>query len=837
MKTKHVVIAGLLAFLLASPLVGQAPESNEIEYHEWVVLLDVSHSFRALDQAQSQALGKRDYKLRNELMSLLQTAMATLRADHPERRDYLTVYLFGDGVRRVRGLSPGAVGWSEIEDENWWDQQIRTDLGARTDLFKGLRSAKEHFAVSDIEGKKHLLLISDGELDTGTINRPPGGAMAQEELDRYVNRLQRDDEVMSWLASHDVEVLTLAIDGELKGANDTIRQNEIQRRLYDFQFEGDTPLDWGRALVEDLWDRTAASGKLPYSEGPYVMRTLAKAFGGQSRSVTYDNALDVLWNSFFDDKDFKRVRTRLTPDTRQLIVVAPIEAPVPLKIQDDSGGDRRLTLNFDPDERTYSVDPPGRIADSLSVGFKLTSQYVTWRILSPYRIVEFEADSLADDVQNRIHVLPISSVRLRWRENEPPDKVLIETKPRLLLELVFKPVSQGYGVDPGQRWSLQQWRETLEKFKPEGKATIRRPDGTSQEVFLEATFPERLSNVVLELEGFFDEATLYGPYEIDAELAIGETKPMAAPPKNFLVQGKPSPVTLFVRVDKNGEPGNPIRLDELDRSDENYSIEIDSPENPMAAFEWRVDEDQRCEDLEALRIELSAPETAFEPGDNVLSAGEIPADDGVCYQSPAVRLDLEPGGKPVIVTGHNGVFTWQRSIQIPEPPEPDPWWWTGCVLPLTALLISLVVLLLIPAVRRNWQRRYRSWQAIRQAKFPFAIEHDGKRTAWDSKAPKRLLVTRDGSGLKCEFTSRSPAAGDEAVELKPISKQSYQLRALEGSDWSYRRIPAGVAAGATSGRLGAEGEMLDYMDFVDETLFEVRHEAAGIAKIGHKTYF
>ena len=146
---------------------------------------------------------------------MTQTLLALLRERNPNENDYLDVYLFGNQTRRIKALPARPIEWNDIQPEEWWDGQVPRDIGSRTNYIDAIHQAVDLFQAQHKEAQKNLLLISDGELDLGDINRKAQGTLEKEELERYRTFLRTDNPLMKRLADNKVSVYTLALDQKL----------------------------------------------------------------------------------------------------------------------------------------------------------------------------------------------------------------------------------------------------------------------------------------------------------------------------------------------------------------------------------------------------------------------------------------------------------------------------------------------------------------------------------------------------------------------------------------------------------------------------------------------
>lgn len=755
----------------APPASGQDRES-----HHWIVLLDVSSSFEG--RAKLQGPSREDYRLRNEALSLLQTLLAARRVKEQERRDdHLSVYVFGKGVARVQELTTRPVIWSDINDPQWWEKQIPSGLGARTNYFEALHLAVEDFKSDRPETTQHLVLISDGELDVGEENRQPGAPPGREEIAVYRNLLRRDTEPLNWLHDQGVQVHTLAVDEGLASYNDAERQKKIRNTLYDYQFGGATPLERARALVEDLGGRVAESGKLVESEGPYVMAALAQAFNGEARSVRFDNILDVLWETLFPEQVSRRI---LPLGTTKAIIFAPREAPVRIKVE-EGGEPEELALSYDPGRDSYRVDPEGPWPD-LRVNVRATSQYATWMVLHP-KLLEIDPEHQLAEERDRFSIVPVTNVGFVWHPERPPPEALGDAAIPLTLDLVW----QGDPPEP----TREEWRHYLEQTALVAEGEVEEPDGSTTEVLFRTSVPAEATDVVLRLEASFS-SRLEGDHEVRARLTLGdapESPQIKAEPVlfNILLESPLSVEGRFVlhlRPWEQGELGEGVVLSPadagLDKSPQ--TIWVDSKDVVAVIAEWRGKNEEGCEGVERLSLALLELNRTFGREANEIPPDDRPQEGGrlICYRSPGVRIEPDRWGEPLTVEARDGLKSvpWRWQVK-----RRTPFW----VKVLYAALLALAGALILLAILRR--RQLLRWMDRRRAPFPLVVDLPGGALAWPGTGAKRFVVSLDDQGeLHGEVGKRQPGGDEKAVVVEPSRKYAYQVRVAAGPSWNLERV-------------------------------------------------
>jgi hypothetical protein len=835
MRYLRAFAALLAALLIASWSFAQRREPgddpNEPESQYWIVLLDVSLSSEQQDREQSRAIGRENYRLRNEILTMTQTLLALLRERNPNENDYLDVYLFGNQTRRIKELPARPIEWGDIQDEDWWDAQVPRDIGSRTNYMDAIHQAVDLFQAQHKEARKNLLLISDGELDLGEINRKVQGTLEKEELERYRTFLRTDNPLMKRLADNRVSIYTLALDPKLRDLNDVVRQKQIGQRLAAARLGGASALERGLSVVEDLAGRVGPGGKMIESEGPYVLRALADQFGGKARSVRYDNVLDVMWETVFPDQE--RRRLNLPPNTKKVIVSAPVESPIQIKIK--KGGEKEeVTLEYDKDRTSYRLTPPEAEIDKVSV--RATSQYATWLI---------ESDNLAEidlkpgeDAYYRFSVLPVHNVRFLWEEGKPSEKILAGKPVDLALELKLVEGPSGPDID--------EWRSILRDVSINAVAQITPPASNPQQVKLQhevlATSPDGL----LRLSGRFAGTGSPGTYEAIASIEVGtgsEAWPLKSRSVRF-VAFKESPLSisgrfsLAARLQKQMRLGEAVGLEQPPPGKEGRPVEMIAELPARLVFEWRADPQKGCEGVDQLLIDLSSPERPdlqmlFGSTRDVLK-GKALQEDGerICYRSPAEQLTEAHLGRPLTVKATDGLTSWQRTLLITTPEPFIKRFLRGLLWALLALLLAAILAFaLIPGLR-DWLRGI---IARRRADFPLAVDvAGGGSVVWQTgEKCKRFLITTDSRGdVEAEISNRKLEKGEEGFEIRPDSADDYRIRLLAGSGWNFRKLVPSKQPSATR-LLGAEGVIVTFPELARGTKLELEHQSSRVT-VRHK---
>lgn len=804
--------------VLAATAAGVAPPAGAQEHrerHHWIVLLDVSGSFDQLEREQNREMGRQDYRLRDETLTLVQTLLAAQRVRSRERRDdKLSVYVFGADVKRLEELTTQPVRWAEVNEPSWWAERFPTNLGARTDYFAALDHAAAAFALDPDGTERHLVLISDGELDVGSLNRAPGTPPAQEEMDRYDNRLRRGSPALEALKKADVRLDALAIDPALHGANAETRQRQVRHTLSDFSYAGDTDLDHARALVRAFQRETAPGGRMPESEGPYVLAALASYFDGAFRPVRYDNVLDTLWQLVFPGE---QKWEELPMGTRELVVFAPHEVPVPLVVGDD---ERTLSLVYDEERDDYRVEPPGPWPE-LRVDLRTTAQYAVWlvrhpelrRVITGYKVGDRERRRLigGDEEDARFSVVPVTNLSFEWQAERPPGEALSTAPIPLTVDLVW------HGDPPEP--TRDDWREELRSLPLPVSGEVELPDGSTRALPFSPIVPGDDSNVVLRLTGEL-AAEMEGRHEVRVSVRLGderEAPELKAEPVRFHVLDEsplsdPNQFQLHLRRWAGGQPAEALHLprDGVHQR-QPIVLKTDSDDPVTVLFEWWGRPEDGCQGIDRLHLSLPDFGRSFDREHNEAKP-EAPERDGdrvVCYRSPGVVVEADRFGETFTVEAGDGLVEalWWR-WQVTRPSKA----WLWALLALAALLLLALVLFLFrkPLVAA-WMRR--------TAVFPLALDvEDGTSAAWQSGAPRRLLlIANEGGQLSAEVGTRRPS-GTGAVEVVPVGKRLYRVRVVAqpptGEMWTLQRIEPKRPAGSPH-PLTSAGEEVSLYDLAN----------------------
>ena len=351
-----------------------ATEGRASVEDRWIVLVDVSASLDQMDRQWSREVGNPSYRLRNELLSLLQVFLGALDDLDTRRKGFLKVDFFGHGVEAASGLPTWPLHWEDAKNEEWWSAAVPHALAGRTELMPALTRAAEDFAGMSPLARKHLLIVSDGELDVGLLDRGSGVPFGAEERKAYAEMMSPGNAAVEKLRMLRVKVDAIVIDPLAGGGQE--RQEAVRKKLLS---TGEPTIQRQfQRLLDQLESEIASTGRQPYSEGPYFLHALTEILGGQSRPVHPANLGDVVWHTVFPEA----VRTgNVAPGPRSLVVLAKADEPVRLCF-DESGAQRDLELRFDRESNGYFREPKDSTAD-VRIRYHATSRYVTWLIHAP----------------------------------------------------------------------------------------------------------------------------------------------------------------------------------------------------------------------------------------------------------------------------------------------------------------------------------------------------------------------------------------------------------------------------------------------------------------------
>ena len=836
MRLHRQAVVALLALSLTASWVGSQEKdpSKAPKEQYWIVLLDASLSSQGLDAEQSKRLGQEGYRLRNEILTMMQTLLASQREKNQDQTDdFLRVYLVGSQTRFLEELSDQPVRWTDIHEESWWNNKVPSDIGSRTNYIDAVNKAAALLDSLPKEAKKNLVLISDGELDLGDpknpeTNRSSRGALKKEELAVYRNFLRTDNPAMKQLADNKVTVYTLALDEDLASYTWQQRYKQIGQRLNEQRIGGASPLERGLSVVEDLAGKVNADGKLSTSEGPYVLRALADQFGGKARSVRYDNVLNVMWEMVFPDQERKRLV--LPPGTNKVIISAPVDAPVEVKVWKD-GKKETISLRYDKEQTTWRPDPPELGRELEEVNVRATSQYATW-IIASSNLAEVDPGVEAEATE-KFSILAINNARLYWQDGKPPERILAGVPAELVIDLKRLP------EPPGP--SAADWRKKLGQLPIRATAEVIPPDSDAQSVPLRSEILQEPADGVLRLAGRFTDTRSPGTYEVRVNLEAGpegEAWRIGSRTVRFQVVedsplSTPGRFTLAVRLQKEGKLDAPTPLEPPQDGKSGPQVKLIAEPTDRMVFEWQVGSGQKCDGVNQLLLEVPEAKLLLGSAANALEDGQ-PIQEGdrlICYRSSPEPVE-KILDRPLTVKAGDGLVSWERTLLLTPPEDPVKKWLRRAGLGLLALLAATALAFaLIPGLR-NWLL---AAIARRRADFPLAVDvAGGESRAWEkSDKVKRFLVTSDSRGdVEVEVTGRKLASGEEGFEIRPHSADDYRIRLLAGSNWKFRKI-APSRQPPPYRILGTEGEIVTFLELTRGTKVEFEHQDVRVT-VRHK---
>ncbi|MEX2261869.1 MAG: vWA domain-containing protein [Bryobacteraceae bacterium] len=378
-----------------------------------------------------------------------------------------------------------------------WEDAVPQGIGGRTEIDKAIQRAAGDFEGMPAAARKHLLVVSDGELDVGPHNRGTGAPFQPEERTAYRGIFGSIES----LRSLDVTVHTIAID-ELAGADESRRQEEIRTRLRAT----------GGASVPEQFLRLL--DHLQRGEGPYFLHALAQSLLGRPRSVLPGNVLDVVWQTIFPEAVLSG---RVAPGSRNLVVFARANEPVRLCLE----GSNELLLRYDAQSGGIVREPQDSSADVYARRLA-TSQYATWLIDAP--------QATCVEPRRAYHG---NNVALRWL----PDKPAHAGDP-LPIELDLWRWSE---QEPSLAWWRTYMADQILHKRINAVATVSPPEGPPIPVVLDAKVVSGHEEVVV-LTGRLPEAAAAGSYTISAKLVVGDSNQAweeTVAPKTFQVGERP----------------------------------------------------------------------------------------------------------------------------------------------------------------------------------------------------------------------------------------------------------------------------------------------------------
>jgi hypothetical protein len=479
------------------PLLAQShPSEGRASVEDrWIVLVDVSASLDQMDRQLNREVKRPNYRLRNELLSLLQVFLGAMDDADTRRNGFLKVEFFGDGVEAASGLPTWPLHWEDARNEDWWSASVPHSLSGRTEFMPALTRAADEFATMTPLARKHLLIVSDGELDVGPLDRNRGVPFGAEERKAYAELVSPDNAAVAKLRRLNVKVDAIVMDPLVVGTGSE-RQETVRKKLLS---TGEPTIQRQfQKLLDDLEKEIASTGGQPYSEGPYFLHALTEIFGGQSRPVHSGNLGDVVWHTVFPEAE----RTRnVAPGSRWFVVVARTDEPVRLCFDQNKAGPA-LTLRYNRETNDYFREPSDSTAD-VRVRYHATSGYVTWLInASAVTCVHPSAAYYGNNVE------------LRWLKG---DKVFAGGPLPIGLELTR-------WSDPGP--SLEWWRghmaQRISSGSVKATANVNLPDG-SRALGIPLKV-ETSTNVdsVLVLKGQLSRADSQGSYVVSVRLVDDE---------------------------------------------------------------------------------------------------------------------------------------------------------------------------------------------------------------------------------------------------------------------------------------------------------------------------
>lgn len=757
---RRLLLSAALLVLFAV-LAASAQEGGRAERHYWIVLLDVSASFEERQAGAGTGLPT-GYRLRNELPSLLHTLLsARNHAEGGKREDYLSVYFFGRGVHPVEGVQAERVYWGgagSAKDDAWWEARqaaLPPGTRARSDLRAAVARAVDDFRRKPAGWARHLVVISDGEMDVDGAGRAPGARPAAEELAAYDELLNPGSGSMAWLAEHQVTIHTLTVDEAWNGTEDGVRQNEIRGELNDPSLQGGT-LERARELIR----RRVGQGLPTYrGEGPVVMQALAEGPGTQasfSRSVRAENLSSILWETFFPQTP---EQPYVAPGTRMLLVLAPVEEPVVLEME---GATEPVILRYDPATGQPSIagDPERRIT---RYSARRSAQHVTW-VIESRNVSRVRAGE-------QVRVVPVNNVNLRWRPGRPPRVAARGQTVPIEAELVWE--ADGQGDD------LAAWRQRLrrELNGMEATAEISAPGAREPiRVPLRVELADDTGSVLLRLAGEYTGTQTAGMYALTGvlQVAAGEERWEERLASTLVeVSGRPAArPELYVAVGEGG--ADPLRLPPLPGR---ASLQGGRKRPLLLSFSTAPPaQAPGARAPEAVPDALAVlDESGREIGRAAPLSGE-PAGAGTRYRFSPLQLPDSALGRDLRVRVLAGAATYEYGLAVSRTGGMARWMWIALALLLAVLLFVAYRLARGPSEGTD-----------SRTPFDFTVEVNGRTV---QTPPGRQIVLEPLPDDEVRVHPK-PGGGD-AVRFAPAPGFTYRLAPVgQRTEWQYRRVRPG----------------------------------------------
>ncbi len=344
LRRLHIILSLIAAFYPRAPAHGQVP----VEKHDWVLLIDASASL--VDGGASN--------VRNEALVQMQTLLAIASERNPSkpRQDRLIVYRFGDGFDRI-SLPSGALRWDDINRNVRWSAGMppkirgKPHLTDRTDFVAMLDQVKSDFQSRRDATQRHIVLISDGDLDVRPANRTFGAPPAAEEVAAYERFFGGGrDGLLSWFVEQRVTIDTLYVPRPSLSQPTLLPQDIVRKRLDECP--GDDPAAKALKLVRSIAERRPCAVGIGSSEGPYILRAIADRTDGRSYTVDTASLVDALRQLVVPDL---RNDVGISPGTRILYIFGRHGETTNVEVKDSRGRLERIQLGPADFSR---IDPP-----------------------------------------------------------------------------------------------------------------------------------------------------------------------------------------------------------------------------------------------------------------------------------------------------------------------------------------------------------------------------------------------------------------------------------------------------------------------------------------------
>jgi hypothetical protein len=805
----------VLALFLAAPIPLRAQSDTETENHRWIVLLDVSASF---------AQGDDENQLVGEVLRLLHTFLGVQSETSVRpRTDQLNFYVFGGQVRPV-AIPEEPVTLTSIHDETWWSGHLRVDrqMAAHTRLDGALQQAADTFRSQPEQSIKHLILISDGELDVPSEVRRSGQAPAPEEITAYTALFGGDNSPLLDLQDLAVDAYILLIDPTVvdADAHRITLEGELQA------FPGSSPRE---RIMARIQSPTGSAG-----EGPSVMLTIAQILNGRLNTVGAGNLLDVVRSAVFPGLETRRFAPR---GTYLQVAFLPRSSPIRVDLeQTEVSPAQSAILTYDENEpdayqEEYLGDLPPSERRPLNVRAFASRRFVTWLIASPEL-------SGATTEENPIMSAFKQNVYLRWVAEKPPAVVSVDDAVPIQLAVRWYPS----GGEKLQARTLSWWREHLVTELESGdlEATARitpATGGESVEVPLHP-HPREDENFVLGLNGEFTPVSV-GQFKIKARIAYGRGDRRTSIPSDFRhLQIRSGPQA------HGAQPELTLRVFPADGQSDSAIVPASAPGEAAEELPFLPDQLETMrvavcssspEDLPKFSLRLSQLQITFQDTDNQVQMG-VPGDKaGDCtWVSPPIEVRwFGAGAQRVVLRDEQQAVIAYYTLR----PRVETYWEIvkGFLIDMLPWF-GMVVILGFGGLAIHYCFFRRDVSLCRDAVFQYRVVVGDDLITPPPGSPNKIIVWRENGAVHVAFRHYLPCSLSKRdwVEFKAIGRGTRILTSRFSNTWrcGLRRSDEDGAPGPIDWQnLGDDGCNLNANDLAYLHSIELRHRDGGAARI------